>query len=206
MASNRTMLSKRWMIGLASAGAATLLAACGGADTTADTTDPVQEPVAVEENYGAEDPMAADPMATDGNTVVDVAASDDDFSILVEAIETAGLSETLAATGPVTVFAPTNAAFEALPEGTLDELLMPENRDLLQQILAYHVVQEEVTSDQVATSEVPTAAGVPLNIMVDEATGDVTVNNAQVVQTDIMASNGVIHAVDQVILPPGMPM
>ncbi|WP_240966348.1 fasciclin domain-containing protein [Nodosilinea sp. P-1105] len=202
MASNRTMSSKRWLVGFASAGAAALLAACGTAtDTAVETTEPGQDQVAVEEDYGTEDPMAG---MGDGNTVIDVAASEEDFSILVEAIEAAGLTETLVASGPLTVFAPTNAAFEALPEGTLDELLLPENQDVLQQVLVYHVLQEEVTSDQIATGEVQTAVGTPLNVIVDETTGEVMVNNAQVIEADIQASNGVIHAVDQVILPPGV--
>lgn len=198
MTTTRSSKAKRWMIGFASVGAAAMLAACGPSADTAVETDPGQDPMATEEPATGTEPMA------EGDTVVDVAASDEDFSILVEAIEAADLTETLSASGPVTVFAPTNEAFEALPEGTLDELLLPENQDLLRQVLTYHVLQDEVPAAEVTTGEVPTAAGTPISIQVDEATGDVMVNEAMVVTPDIQASNGVIHAIDQVILPPGL--
>lgn len=199
MTTIRSSKAKRWMVGFASVGAAALLAACGAEapDTTAETA-PGQGTTATEE------PAADYSTATEGDTVVDVAASEEDFSILVEAIQAADLTEALSASGPLTVFAPTNAAFEALPEGTLDELLLPENQDLLRQVLTYHVLQEEIAAADVTTGEVPTAAGTPVSIQVDDATGDVMVNEAMVVTPDIQASNGVIHAVDQVILPPGL--
>lgn len=201
MATMRSSKTKQWMVGFASVGAAALLAACGTSEPTVET-ETGQAPTTTEES--ATDPMAGgDPMA-EGDTVVDVAASDEDFSILVEAIEAADLTETLSASGPVTVFAPTNEAFEALPEGTLDELLLPENQDLLRQVLTYHVLQDEVPAAEVTTGEVPTAAGTPVSIQVDDATGDVMVNEAMVVTPDIQASNGVIHAIDAVILPPGL--
>ncbi|MGF1566516.1 MAG: fasciclin domain-containing protein [Nodosilinea sp.] len=197
---------KRLAVGILAAGAAFTLAACGpSSDNAADTT--TQDPAAVEDPTATgapvgEDPMAEDPTATEAGTVVDVAAENSDFSTFVEVVEAAGLTETLTSTGPVTVFAPTNAAFEALPEGTLDELLLPENQATLQQILVYHVLQQEVPSAQATAGEVQTAAGAPLEIMVDEATGEIMVNNARVVEPDIQASNGLIHGVDQVILPP----
>ncbi len=197
MAIMRSSKTKQWMIGFASVGAAALLAACGASEPTVET-ETGQAPMTTEEPTTATDPMA------EGNTVVDVAASDEDFSILVEAIEAADLTETLSAPGPITVFAPTNAAFEALPEGTLDELLLPENQDLLRQVLTYHVLQDEVPAAEVMTGEVPTAAGTPVSIQVDETTGGVMVNEAMVITPDIQASNGVIHAIDQVILPPGL--
>lgn len=206
MANRRFLLPKRLTIGLLGVGAATLMAACGSAaDTAADPTMPGGDTPAAgapESDYSAT-PEAGD-AATTGDTVVDVAASADDFSILVEAIEAADLTEALSSSGPITVFAPTNEAFEALPEGTLDELLLPENQDLLRQVLTYHVIQQEVPASDVTTGEVPTAAGAPIALMVDESTGEVTVNNARVTETDIQASNGIIHAVDQVILPPGL--
>ncbi|NJL47995.1 MAG: fasciclin domain-containing protein [Leptolyngbyaceae cyanobacterium SM2_5_2] len=141
------------------------------------------------------------PSAVEGETIVDVAANHEDFRILMQAIEAAELTETLEVDGPVTVFAPTDEAFEALPAGTLDELLKPENQDLLRQVLSYHVLPLEVTTADATTGEVPTAAGRPLALRVDETTGDVMVNEARVIEADIQASNGVIHAVDKVILP-----
>lgn len=194
MAIMRSSTTKRWIVGFASVGAAALMAACGPAtpEPTAETVP--SDPMVTEEPYDA----------TAEGSVVDVAASEDDFSILVEAVEAAGLTEALASGGPITLFAPTNAAFEALPEGTLDQLLLPENQDTLRQVLTYHVVQQEVPASAVTTGEVPTAAGAPISIQVDDATGEVMVNQAMVVATDIQASNGIIHAIDQVILPPGV--
>ncbi|HSM80546.1 MAG TPA: fasciclin domain-containing protein [Nodosilinea sp.] len=193
-------VTKRWMVGALSVGAAALLAACGGTDT-ADTA-PEQDPMATEAPAG--DYSAETGAQAGGDTVVDVAAGEEDFSILVEAVEAAGLSETLAASGPITLFAPTNEAFEALPEGTLEELLLPENQDLLRQVLTYHVVQDEVAAADITPGDVPTAAGTTLALQVDEATGGVMVNEAMVVTPDIAASNGIIHAVDQVLLPPDL--
>ncbi|MBW4459857.1 MAG: fasciclin domain-containing protein [Nodosilinea sp. WJT8-NPBG4] len=202
MAIMRSSKTKRWMIGFASVGAAAMLAACGASEPTAET-EVGQAPTTTEEPTTATDPMAGS-TAAEGDTVVDVAASDEDFSILAEAIEAADLTETLSASGPVTVFAPTNEAFEALPEGTLDKLLLPENQDLLRQVLTYHVLENEIPAAEVTTGEVPTAAGTSVAIEVDDATGEVMVNDAMVVTPDIQASNGIIHGIDKVILPPGL--
>lgn len=198
MAIRRFSQSKRWLAGFASVGAAALLAACG-ADTDTTAVDP-----ALDEPMATEEPAADYSTATGEDTVVDVAASSDEFSTLAEAIEAADLTETLSASGPITVFAPTNEAFAALPEGVLEELLLPENQDLLRQVLTYHVVQQEVAAADVTTGEVLTAAGTPLTLTVDEATGDVMVNEAMVVEPDIQASNGIVHGIDQVILPPDL--
>ncbi len=197
MAIKRSSQAKRWLAGFASVGAAALLAACGAESPTAVNTTP-EEPVATEE------PAADYSTAADGETIADVAASSDEFSTLAQAVEAADLTEALSASGPITLFAPTNAAFEALPEGTLNELLLPENQDLLRQVLTYHVVQEEVASADATAGEVPTAAGTPLTLEVDESTGDVMVNEAMVVDPDIQASNGIIHGIDQVLLPPDL--
>ena len=193
-------VSKRLMLGVVSLGTVTALAACGQPTDTAMSDPATQDPAATQPDTMGEDPMAAGM----DESVVDVAANDDSFSTLSTAIEAAGLTQTLAEGGPYTVFAPTNEAFEALPEGTLEQLLQPENQELLAQILAYHVVPEEVMSADAETGEVQTVAGQPVSITVDETTGTVMVNNAMVIQPDVEASNGVIHAVDQVILPPGL--
>lgn len=198
MAIKRSSQAKRWLAGFASVGAAALLAACG-AESEPTAVDPVpEEPVVTEE------PATDYSTATGEDTVVDVAASSEEFSTLAQAVEAADLTEALSATGPITLFAPTNEAFEALPEGALDELLLPENQELLRQVLTYHVVEEEVAAADVTSGEVPTAAGTPLTLEVDEATGDVMVNDAMVVEPDIQASNGIIHGIDQVILPPDL--
>lgn len=191
-------LPKRLTIGLLSVGAATLMAACGSsANTATDSAMTDDAPTAAETPAG-------DYAATEANTIVDVAAGSEDFSILVQAIEAAELASVLASSDDITVFAPTNEAFEALPEGALDQLLLPENREALRQVLTYHVLPQQVVAAEVATGEVPTLADAPLALMVDEATGTVMINNAQVITPDIMASNGVIHAIDQVLLPPDL--
>ena len=122
------------------------------------------------------------------------------FQTLARALKAAGLAETLATGGPFTVFAPTDAAFAALPEGTLAELLKPENRETLRAILLYHVVEGEVPAREVvALTSAATLNGQRLDVRVEE--GKVTVDGAGVQKTDVMASNGVIHVIDAVLLP-----
>lgn len=132
--------------------------------------------------------------------IVEVAASNDQFSTLVAAVGAAGLADTLSGPGPFTVFAPTNAAFDALPAGTVESLLLPENQDQLVAILTYHVVPGAVTSDQLAGQRlsVATVNGAEVHI---NGTHGVRVDNATVTTADIMASNGVIHVIDTVLLP-----
>jgi uncharacterized surface protein with fasciclin (FAS1) repeats len=146
---------------------------------------------------------AADEPAT-GTTIVDIAASNPDFSTLVTAVEAAGLAETLAGPGPFTVFAPTNDAFAKLPAGTVETLLDPANQDQLTSVLTYHVVPAEVMAADVTAGDVTTVNGATFSVATD---GGVTISDGQggtakVVQTDIVASNGVIHVIDAVLLPP----
>jgi uncharacterized surface protein with fasciclin (FAS1) repeats len=117
----------------------------------------------------------------------------------VTAVGAADLVDTLNSDGPFTVFAPTDEAFAALPPGVLDALLLPENKDVLAKILTYHVVPGTVLAADVTDGEVATVEG--QNVTLSTADG-VTVNGAKVVQADIVASNGVIHVIDAVILPP----
>jgi uncharacterized surface protein with fasciclin (FAS1) repeats len=134
--------------------------------------------------------------------LVDTAMNNGQFTILTKALEAAGLTETLKGKGPFTIFAPTDAAFQALPKGTLDELLKPENREKLQQVLTYHVVPGKVMAKQVLTlKEAKTVEGDALKVMKDN--GGVMVNNANVVKTDIKSTNGVIHVIDRVLMPGG---
>jgi uncharacterized surface protein with fasciclin (FAS1) repeats len=134
-------------------------------------------------------------------TIVDVAAGAGNFSTLVAAVTAADLVETLSGEGPFTVFAPTDEAFAALPEGVLDALLLPENKETLVKILTYHVVSGKVMAADVTDGDVATVEG--QTIALSTASG-VTVNGATVVSADVPASNGVIHAIDAVILPPGV--
>ena len=145
-------------------------------------------------------PASADHHAEKAD-IVATAASVDDFSTLVAAVKAAGLVEVLQGEGPFTVFAPTNAAFAALPEGTLDDLLKPENKATLAKILTYHVVPGKIMSADLLGKALTakTAAGIDVSI---DATGDsVRVDTATVVKADIATSNGVIHVIDSVILP-----
>ena len=132
--------------------------------------------------------------------IVDITTSDDSFSTLAAAIEAAGLTETLSGNGPFTVFAPTNEAFAALPEGTLEELLKPENRDDLVKILTYHVVPGRVTSEQLSNGFVKTVEGQSVTVDVDDRA--IKVNDSNVTRVDILSSNGVIHVIDRVLIPP----
>ncbi|MDH3249960.1 MAG: fasciclin domain-containing protein, partial [Acidimicrobiia bacterium] len=143
---------------------------------------------------------AAEEMARPG-TIVDVAVEAGSFSTLVTAIQAAGLVDTLSSEGPFTVFAPTDDAFAALPEGLLDTVLA--DTDLLTSILTYHVVAGNVTAAGVVTLDsADTVQGEAVTITVDD--GSVLVNDANVVQTDVDASNGVIHVIDAVLLPPSV--
>jgi transforming growth factor-beta-induced protein len=131
-------------------------------------------------------------------TIVDIAVADDRFETLVTALQAAELVETLAGEGPFTVFAPTNAAFEALPEGTLDALLA--DIPALTDILLYHVVSGEVLAqDVVNLSEAETVLGQNVSIRVED--GKVFINDSEVIFTDIVAENGVIHVIDAVLIP-----
>jgi uncharacterized surface protein with fasciclin (FAS1) repeats len=139
--------------------------------------------------------------ATAGD-IIDVATKAGQFNTLATALTEAGLVETLKGEGPLSVFAPTDAAFAKLPDGTLDSLLKPENREKLKTILTYHVVAGEVPASEVTgMSSADTVAGPAIDIAVKD--GKVMLNDsATVVKTDVEASNGIIHVIDSVILPP----
>lgn len=156
-----------------------------------DGAMPVEPPTELE---GSELP----PAETENGTIVDVATAAGSFNTLVEALEAADLVETLQGEGPFTVFAPTDEAFAALPEGTLEDLLLPENKEQLAQILSYHVVPGTFAASDLSDGEVTTVEGGSVAIVVGES---VTVNDATVTQPDVEASNGVIHVVDTVLIP-----
>jgi len=134
--------------------------------------------------------------------IVDTAVGAGSFETLVAAVQAAGLVDTLKGEGPFTVFAPTDEAFAKLPEGTLDELLKPENKEKLQAILTYHVVAGKVmAADVVNLDSAASVQGGEIAIAVED--GKVMLNgSAMVAQADIETSNGVIHVIDTVILPP----
>jgi uncharacterized surface protein with fasciclin (FAS1) repeats len=160
-----------------------LLSACGSDGSSSDTT------VAA---------VDSTEMAKEAGTIVEVAQGNADFSTLVQAVVAAGLAETLSGEGPFTVFAPTNAAFEALPAGLLEKLLLPENKETLVKILTYHVVPSKVMAADVAAGDVTTVEGSTFTISTE---GGVKVNTSNVTATDVPASNGVIHVIDAVLVP-----
>ena len=134
------------------------------------------------------------------NDIVDTAVEAGSFETLVAAVQAAGLVDTLKGEGPFTVFAPTDEAFAALPEGTLESLLKPENKEQLAAILTYHVIPGKVVSGDIAGKQLEVATVEGSTVAVDGSEG-VTVDGANVVQADIMTDNGVIHVIDKVILP-----
>ncbi|PRY23120.1 putative surface protein with fasciclin (FAS1) repeats [Aliiruegeria haliotis] len=145
--------------------------------------------------------FAATTAFADGHSkdIVDTAVGAGSFNTLVAAVQAAGLVDTLKGEGPFTVFAPTDDAFAALPEGTVEDLLKPENKDQLTAVLTYHVVPGKVMSGDLSNNMMATTVqGSDVTIMTD---GGVTVDGANVVTADIEASNGVIHVIDAVILP-----
>ena len=176
-----------------------LLVGCGETSPTntgGDTTPPMTEGTAKQ----ADTTSDAEQPAEQPKDIVDTAAAADDFKTLVAAVKAAGLVETLKGDGPFTVFAPTDAAFGKLPEGTLDELLKPENKDKLTSILTYHVVPGKVlAADVVTLKSAKTAQGAEVTIAAEG--GKVQVDGANVTATDIECANGVIHVIDAVILP-----
>ncbi len=165
------------------------VAACGDDDDeSASTTAAPAETQATE--------------AAAGEDIVALASGNEDLSTLVEAVTAADLVETLQGDGPFTVFAPTNEAFEALPDGTLDTLLAPEGKDQLTDILTYHVVPSEaMAADLTDGQKLTTVQGEELTVGVAED-GTVTINDAEVTTADVDASNGVVHVIDGVLTPP----
>ena len=184
-------------IKIAAAGSVAALLFLAGCATDADET----ATETTETSTMTEEPMEeeGDEAMDEPGTIVDVAAANPDFETLVAAVTAADLGETLSGEGPFTVFAPTDDAFDALPEGLLDALLLPENVDALTSILTYHVLPAEVMAADVSAGEVATVEGSTIAITTDDG---VMVNDATVVATDVEASTGVIHVIDTVIVPP----
>ncbi|HSF54112.1 MAG TPA: fasciclin domain-containing protein [Algoriphagus sp.] len=167
--------------------ASAFIMSCSGPkeETVEETMEVVEEPA---------------PVVEAPKTVVDIAVGSADHTTLVTAVTAAGLVETLSGAGPFTIFAPTNAAFAALPAGTVETLLKPESKDKLTGILTYHVVAGNVmAADLTDGQKVPTLNGQELTVSIKD--GVVMINGAKVTAADLAGSNGVIHVVDAVILP-----
>jgi uncharacterized surface protein with fasciclin (FAS1) repeats len=173
--------------------------------TPTDTTVPTTPTDTTVPTTPTDTTTPTEPDSTEAKNIVETAKSAGSFTTLTKALEAAGLVETLAGNGPFTVFAPTDEAFAALPEGTLEKLMMPENKEQLIKVLSYHVVSGTISfKDIQGTQEgqVPTVEGNPLDIVA--SSDEIKVNDAKVTQSDISASNGLIQVVDKVILPPDL--
>ncbi|MEH2236618.1 fasciclin domain-containing protein [Nostoc sp.] len=167
---------------------------------TQPTTPPTEVPSTETPTTTPPGPGASD---NQGKNLLALVESNASFTTLTKALKAAGLTEALQGKDNLTIFAPTDAAFAKLPPDALQELLKPGNKEVLIKILTYHVVAGKVLSSDLKSGEVKSREGGTINVKVDPATG-VTVNDAKVTQADITGSNGVIHAIDQVILPPDL--
>ncbi|NDJ21149.1 fasciclin domain-containing protein [Nostoc sp. B(2019)] len=148
-------------------------------------------------------PPAPGTSTTQDKNLLALAESNSSFTTLTKALKAAGLTEALQGKDNLTIFAPTDAAFAKLPQDAVRDLLKPENKEVLLKLLTYHVVPGKVLSTDLKSGEVKSLEGGAISVKVDPAVG-VTVNDARVTQADITGSNGVIHAIDQVILPPDL--
>ncbi|MEH2143549.1 fasciclin domain-containing protein [Nostoc sp.] len=164
------------------------------------TTPPTQVPSTETPTPTPPGPGASD---NQGKNLLALAESNASFTTLTKALKAAGLTAPLQGKDNLTIFAPTDAAFAKLPPDALQELLKPGNKEVLMKILTYHVVPGKILSTNLKSGEVKSLEGGIINVKVDPATG-VTVNDAKVTQADIEGTNGVIHAIDQVILPPDL--
>ena len=147
--------------------------------------------------------MAGSSMAMGNKTIAEVAMSTGMHNTLVAALKAAGLADMLMQSGNYTVLAPTDAAFAKLPAGTVDMLLLPENREKLRALLQYHVIPGRVDAAHIMNmTSLRTVSGQTLNVM--KMSGGVMVGNATVIKADVPASNGIVHVIDTVLMPPGM--
>jgi uncharacterized surface protein with fasciclin (FAS1) repeats len=183
----KTRLTRLVVLGVAVLALAGIAAGCGDDDDEGTTS--AAETTTTE--------AAAEPA-----NVVAAAQATPDLSTLVDAVTAADLAETLSGPGPYTVFAPTNAAFDALPAGQLEDLLKPANKQQLADILTYHVAEGEVLSSDLTDGQmIPTLQGQDLEITVDGS--EVRVNGVAVETADVQTGNGVVHVIGEVLTPPG---
>ena len=167
-------------------------------------TPPVTKPTESETEVPTIQPTPTTPITETKETrnIVDLAQANGSFKTLLKALDAAGLTKTLQGTGPFTIFAPTDEAFKKLPQDALQELLKPGNKEVLVKVLTYHVVPGKVLSSDLKSGEVKSLQGDPITVKVDS--NGVQVNDAKVTKADIQGSNGVIHQIDVLILPPSL--
>ncbi len=199
------MLNRKTLTALVLGAGVALVACSGGKGTTIEAGASGAAPAEASAPAGA--PAAPAPAAipeqTPSGNIVQVAQSAGQFNTLLAAVQAAGLTSTLEGPGPFTVFAPTDAAFAKIPKSTLDSVLA--DKATLTKILTYHVLPGKVTSDQITNGQTAqTVEGQSVTFAVNG--NSVKVNDANVVQADVLASNGVIHAIDTVLMPPAVTM
>ncbi len=170
-----------------------------GTTTPTTTPTPVTKPTGGTMTPGSGMSKPATTTAPTGKTIADAVARGKSFTILAKAIKAADLGETLSGVGPYTIFAPTDAAFAKLGKVKLKNLLKPENKEQLKKILTYHVVSGEVTSKTLKAGKVTTVEGSDITVKIKGKT--VMINNAKVIKADFKASNGIMHAIDTVMIP-----
>ncbi len=206
------LLQKLTLTGLLTLGALTVPTLVRSAETPMPTPmptpisipNPMPMPKSPIEPVG--EPVEAAPMKPKkeaSNTIVDVATANGSFKTLTAALKAADLVEILQGDGPFTVFAPTDAAFAKLPKGTVEMLLKPENKAELVRILTYHVVSGKVLSTSLKSGKVETIEGSSITVAIGKK--DVMLNKSKVTGVDVAASNGVIHVIDTVLMPPAKP-
>ena len=164
----------------------------------------VSLPVLAGESYPSTSTKPTKVSTSQKSNIVEVAVANGSFKTLVAAVKAAGLVDTLSGKGPFTVFAPTDAAFAKLPKGTVEKLLKPENKAVLVKILTYHVVPSAVLAKDIKTGSAPVKTVEGGSITVTKKGNSVTINNSKVAVADVKASNGVIHVIDTVLLPPDL--
>jgi uncharacterized surface protein with fasciclin (FAS1) repeats len=171
--------------------------------TPVPTTSPTSKPVPTTSPTSKPVPRRSPvPQSQGTKNLIAVAESNGSFTTLVKALKAAGLTETLQGSQPFTIFAPTDEAFAKLPQDALQDLLKPENKEVLVKVLTYHVVKGKVLAKDLKSGDLKSLQGDPIAVKVDQ--DGVTVNNVKVTKPDIQASNGVIHQIDEIILPPSL--
>lgn len=189
-------LSKNTLAVLAGTTSLMFLSACSSPQT--DDTTPADSPDATSETQASD--TAGESGMGESDALKAVLAENESLSTLSQALDAANLGEAIDTVGEYTLFAPTNDAFNQLPEGTLDALLLPENQDTLAQILKYHIVLGEATVENLKSAPYETAYGEPVEVSPGEGTP--TVKDATITETGIQTENGIVHTIDKVLLPP----
>lgn len=194
---------KRTSLFAASLSGLLVLNACRSTPTTESSTESATDDTEQTETTGETgEEMGEGEGTSESEALNSVLAEEDSLSTLNDALQAANLGDAIDRVGEYTLFAPTNSAFEQLPEGTLEALLQPENQDILQSILKYHIVLGEASFENLKSTAYETAHGEAVSV--DVAEGNATIGSAAIEETGIQTENGIVHTIDSVLLPPNM--